>query len=71
MPEKCILEAFGTGVPNGIVTVKNVDSQWIINSTESQFQVYDDFEPPKMAIRQIGKAVTMWSMVSSLDSLSN
>ena len=23
MPEKCILEAFGTGVPNGIVTVKS------------------------------------------------
>ena len=22
MPEKCILEAFGTGVPNGNVTVK-------------------------------------------------
>ena len=24
MPEKCILEAFGTGVPNGIVTVNSI-----------------------------------------------
>ena len=32
VPEKCILEAFGTGVPNGNVTV---NSKKIVNNTFS------------------------------------
>ena len=40
MPEKCILEAFGTGVPNGILTVKSETSSPSNNSFFTDPAVY-------------------------------
>ena len=45
MPEKCILEAFGTGVPNGNVTVKRipVNGKFVNQELEVNNRLLADF----------------------------